>query len=259
MGKLVLAGAIEGLGAGLGKAAEQRGRMAQEAERTSRDIALQRMRDKSAMERRGEQEVGLNERLEARYGPGGFEETLSAVKHKETMLEIKERGEYAVKAAGTSRDPNKVQTVKYQTFDEQGFPLGEDMAVVRNDAETGMALAQITKAGVTLDVPVSMLKAGAQGPPESKEGKLWARPDSWEFYERQYGELPAWFNTYFYAFKEGRKRKKETPTPRLGGDTQPVVAARGQVQREGAGGGPGGTAPAPDLKERLLTRASEMQ
>jgi hypothetical protein len=256
----VLAGAISGLGEGLGKAAEQRGRMAQEAERTSREIALQRMRDKSAMERRSEQETGLSERLENRYGVGGFEETLGAVKHENTMKEIAERGKYQIKAAATGRagDPTKVQTVEYTKYDDQGFPLGKDFAVVRNDAETGMALAQITKSGVTLDVPVSMLKEGAQGSPKSKEVGLWKSPHIWEQYERTYGELPPWFNTYFYMFKEGRgKRRKSEPTPRLGGDTQPVVAARGQVQRGGGGGT--GTEPAPDLKERLLTRASEMQ
>jgi hypothetical protein len=217
------------------------------------------MRDKSAMERTSEQEVGMAERLENRYGPGGFEETLSAVKHKETMLEIKERGEYAIKSAATSRDPTKVQMVEYTVYDDQGYPLGTEQGAVHKDPESGMALAQITKRGVTLDVPVSMLKKGAQGPPESKEGKLWARPDSWRFYESTYGELPQWFNTYFYMFKEGRgpRKRKDTPTPGLGGDTQPVVAARGQVQRGGGGGT--GTEPAPDLKERLLTRASEMQ
>ena len=250
MGKLLLAGAIEGLGAGLGKAAEQRGKMAQEAERTARDITLQRMRDKAAMERTGEQEVGLSERQEARYGPGGFEEAAAGVKHEFEMKEIEARGKAQVEAArasATAAGRSKVQTVKYPIFDADGFQIGERVAHVFRDADTQSDWEQHAIDGQVITVPAQTYQNL-----DSQNKYLFDNPETWGQYKTTFGELPQWFDDYFGKFKSSRgKKKADEPTPGPG----PMVAARGQVQR-GEGGGGGTT---PDLKERLLTRASEMQ
>lgn len=140
-----------------------------------------------------------------------------------------------------------MQTVKYPILDPDGFQIGERVAHVFRDPDTQTDWEQHSIKGKKILVP-----AGTYEGLESRDRYLFDNPNTWRQYKSTFGQLPQWYESYF---KSGRSTEKEDePTPGPG----QTIAARGQVQRDGAGGG-GGTAPAPDLKERLLTRASEMQ
>lgn len=249
MGKLLLAGAIEGLGAGLGKAAEQRGKMAQEAERTARDIALQRMRDKAAMDRQSESDVSTAEREEARYGPEGFEAAAAEVKHGYALEEIEARGAADLKTAKerAAATNTSIPTIKRAIVDADGFPLGDEEIPIWRDPETHVTYEQHPRTG-------KLVPLNVHGNLDVGEKRLYDNPHLWRNWQREVGALPQWFEDHFSEYKKkGKEPPSRTPGPRGGG----IVAARGQVQREGAGGG-GGTEPAPDLQQRLFERAREL-
>ena len=77
MGSLKLYGAVAGLGKGLGQMAQHEQELEKGEQQTQREIQLQRMRDKGALERQREAERAAQERQEAEWGPEGYRESFA--------------------------------------------------------------------------------------------------------------------------------------------------------------------------------------
>ena len=87
MGKLVLWGAIGGIGKGITQMATERHELEKEEGRTAREIQLQRMRDTAARERQEAADTAAAERQEAEWGPGGYREVMRRVEGEITSEE----------------------------------------------------------------------------------------------------------------------------------------------------------------------------
>lgn len=96
MGKLVLYGAIGGIGKGLTEMAEQRHELDVEEGRTQREIQLQRMRDKAALDRQREADRAASERQEAEWGEGGYRETYAVGEAQRTADEQRRREQHDI-------------------------------------------------------------------------------------------------------------------------------------------------------------------
>ncbi len=220
MGSLLLAGAISGLGGGLEKSNEMKHEKEIEAGRTARDMALQRMREKGAMDRTQEQNTATAKREEARYGPGGFEEqaAVAAGTREAVVAETAQGYEIAqIEATGaetrkTATDKQAWKTTKLsiETMTPEGG-LEKKEVPVSFDPKTKTWYRQVGGKPVPLDMESAL-------PPV--EAKLLKNPNAWEEYKNRFGKLPTWYTDIYGE-------------PSSGGDV-PVADTGAQVPTGGA-------------------------
>ncbi len=231
MGSLKLYGAVAGLGKGLGEMGKREHELKVEGERTARDIQLQRMRDKSALERQREADTAATAREEARYGPGGYEEAGARV---QAELEEELRTSQHLRDVEIERMRQEAQTRREQmritentpefTWEEipessrfdpmSGQTITQPRQVTVRDAggtyiETGSTEGQIFVPSTLMPPPPDQIKRGME---PSIVNWLISAPDRETRenrkyqYLRLYGFLPS---QYFSAYDPRRTRTVE--------------------------------------------------